>query len=76
MLSEDYGAIYVNIGKPISVHNLCQECGISRIHHSLIPKSVSFCLLVFVLLETTVTKLIHIIVLLYKNKRALTEPAH
>ena len=38
ILSENYGSIFVHIGKPISLHGVCQQLGVSRIPHSLLPK--------------------------------------
>ncbi len=40
ILSEKYGSIFCHIGKPISVHEICQHCGISRIPHSMLPRYV------------------------------------
>lgn len=38
ILSENYGSIFVHIGKPISLHEVCQQQEINRIPHSLLPK--------------------------------------
>ncbi|KAL5463463.1 hypothetical protein EMCRGX_G032358 [Ephydatia muelleri] len=38
LLSENYGSIIVNIGSPVSLHDLCQSKGISRIPHVLYPR--------------------------------------
>lgn len=38
LLKEDYGSIYVNIANPLSLHDFCQQQGISRIPHGLAPR--------------------------------------
>ena len=40
ILSERYGSIIVHIGMPISLHEMCQKFGISRIPNSLLPRLV------------------------------------
>jgi glycerol-3-phosphate O-acyltransferase len=40
ILSENYGSTFVHIGKPVSLHGVCQQFGVSRIPHSLLPKQV------------------------------------
>ena len=38
LLSSDYGRVFVNISSPISLHDMCQKWGISRIPHGLYPR--------------------------------------
>ena len=40
MISEDYGSIFVEFGRPISLHDFCGSRGVSRVPHTLYPKSV------------------------------------
>ena len=37
-LSSDYGSIFVNFSKPISLHQFCVSKGISRIPHGVQPR--------------------------------------
>ena len=49
LLREDYGSIYINIADPISLHDYCQQHGISRIPRGLAPRSASLLILTLVL---------------------------
>ena len=40
ILSTNYGSIYIHIGAPVSLHDYCEQSGVSRIPHSVVPRWV------------------------------------
>ena len=38
IIAEDYGSIFAEIGKPMSLHDFCMSRGVSRIPHTIYPK--------------------------------------
>jgi glycerone phosphate O-acyltransferase len=41
IIAEDYGSIFAEIGKPMSLHDFCMSRGVSRIPHTIYPKDKS-----------------------------------
>lgn len=39
LLTTHYGSIFVEIGSPISLHEVCQQWAISRVPHGIQPRS-------------------------------------
>ena len=39
VISEDYGSVFVEFCRPISLHEFCSSRGVSRIPHTVSPKS-------------------------------------
>lgn len=40
ILSTNYGSIFIHIGGPVSLHDYCEQSGVSRIPHSVVPRWV------------------------------------
>ena len=40
MIREDYGSIFVEFCQPVSLHDFCTSRGVSRVPHTVFPKSV------------------------------------
>ena len=40
ILSTNYGSIFIHIGAPVSLHDYCEQSGVSRIPHSVVPRLV------------------------------------